>query len=231
MAALSHETAAALWQIRPGAAELEISIFGAVRPRRPGLVIHRRSLVARAETTRRLGIPVTTPICTVIDLAASLPRNELEAAINEADKLELIDADRLRQALYGVKRRPGVGRLRELLDRRVFKLTDSELERRLLSLIRRAGLAEPETGRYVNGFKVDFYWPQLGLVVETDGLRYHRTPAQQARDRLRDQTHAAAGLTPLRFTHAQIRYEPAHVVDTLAAVARRRQSAGTSTSV
>ncbi len=34
-----------------------------------------------------------------------------------------------------------------------------------------------------------------------DGLRYHRTPAQQAADRRRDQAHAAAGLTPLRFTH------------------------------
>ena len=30
-------------------------------------------------------------------------------------------------------------------------------------------------------------------------------PAQQARDRLRDQAHIAAGLTPLRFTHAQVR--------------------------
>jgi very-short-patch-repair endonuclease len=73
----------------------------------------------------------------------------------------------------------------------------------------------------VNGFKVDFYWPDLGLVVETDGLRYHRTPAQQARDRIRDQTHAAAGLTPLRFTHAQVKYEPTRVEETLVAVARR----------
>jgi len=47
--------------------------------------------------------------------------------------------------------------------------------------------------------------PELGLVVETDGLRYHRTPAQQARDRRRDQLHTAAGLTTLRFTHAQVR--------------------------
>jgi very-short-patch-repair endonuclease len=58
------------------------------------------------------------------------------------------------------------------------------------------------------------------LVVETDGLRYHRTPAQQARDRLRDQTHLAAGLKPLRFTHAQMKFEPAYVEATLAAVAR-----------
>ena len=78
------------------------------------------------------------------------------------------------------------------------------------------------TGRWVSGAKTDFYWPDLGLVVETDGLRYHRTPSQQAEDRRRDQVHAAAaGLTPLRFTRAQVVFEPAHVRATLAAVARR----------
>jgi very-short-patch-repair endonuclease len=53
--------------------------------------------------------------------------------------------------------------------------------------------------------------------VETDGLRYHRTPAQQAADRRRDQAHVAAGLTQLRFTHGQVRYEPAYVKGMLAA--------------
>ena len=61
----------------------------------------------------------------------------------------------------------------------------------------------------VNGFEVDFYWPDLGLVVETDGWRYHRTPSAQTRDALRDQTHTASGLTPLRFSHYQVKYEPA----------------------
>jgi very-short-patch-repair endonuclease len=73
----------------------------------------------------------------------------------------------------------------------------------------------------VNGFKVDFHWPDLGLVVETDGLRYPRTPAQQARDRLRDQAHAAAGLICLRFTRAQVMFDPGHVQATLSAVAAR----------
>ena len=73
----------------------------------------------------------------------------------------------------------------------------------------------------MNGFRVDFYWPELGLVVETDGLRYHRTPAQQAKDRLRDQAHAAAGLTPLRFTRAQVRFEPDRVRAVLEAVSAR----------
>ena len=101
------------------------------------------------------------------------------------------------------------------------RLTDSELERLLLTIAGRAGLGLPETGVWLNGFKVDFYWPDLGLVVETDGLRYHRTAAQQERDRIRDQAHIAAGLTPLRFTHGQVRFESLHVEDTLRSVARR----------
>ncbi len=115
----------------------------------------------------------------------------------------------------------GAAVLRRLLDRRTFRLTDSELEREFMRLVRRAGLPRPETGVRLNGFKVDFFWPALGLVVETDGLRYHRTPSQQARDRRRDQVHARAGLTPLRFTHAQVRFEPGGVACTLTDVAAR----------
>lgn len=122
-----------------------------------------------------------------------------------------------------MRHRRGVPALRALLDRRTFTLTDSQLERRFLRLVRGAGLPRPLTGQRVNGFKVDFYWPDLGLVVETDGLRYHRTATQQARDRRRDQAHAAAGLTPLRFTHAQVTFEPDDVEGTLIAVANRLQ--------
>jgi very-short-patch-repair endonuclease len=222
-AVLSHGSAAALWEIgseRRG--RIEISVPAHVARRRPGIVVHRRVALGASEKTQRHGIPVTTPVCTLIDLAARVNQSDLEAAINEADKRDLTDPEALRAALDDVvAARPGIATLRRTLDRRTFTLTDSELERRFLLLARRAGLPRPETGRRLNGFRVDFHWPGLRLVVETDGLRYHRTPAQQARDRLRDQAHAVAGLTPLRFTHAQIRFEPRHVQATLAAVAGR----------
>jgi very-short-patch-repair endonuclease len=156
-----------------------------------------------------------------VDLAARLPDTELEAAISEADKLGLVDPDRLRAELDVLSHRAGLPALRRLLDRHTFRMTDTDLERLFLPIARKAGLPVPETQARVNGFRVDFYWPEVGLVVETDGLRYHRTPAQQKRDRVRDQAHTAAGLTPLRFTHAQVAFEPAHVQRTLAAVAGR----------
>jgi very-short-patch-repair endonuclease len=152
-------------------------------------------------------------------LAAGIAGAQLERAINEADKFDLIDIGELRAMLCG--RTKGERILRELLDRRTFALTDSELERRFLRVARQAGLPKPLTGAAVGGYRADFYWPALGLVVETDGLRYHRTPAQQAKDRERDQAYAIAGLTPLRFTHAQIAFEADKVIAALRAVAER----------
>ncbi|HET8564998.1 MAG TPA: DUF559 domain-containing protein [Solirubrobacterales bacterium] len=152
-------------------------------------------------------------------MALRLDRPALERMINEADKHNVAHPPGLRRELEGRAGEPGVAKLRHILDRRTFRLTKEELERRFLPLACKAGLPTPLTGRWVNEFEVDFYWPDLGLVVETDGLRYHRTPAEQARDRLRDQTHTAAGLTPLRFTHEQVRYEPDHVLGVLGATA------------
>jgi very-short-patch-repair endonuclease len=221
-AVLSHSSAAALWRIGWEEREvIEISLPSLSRRRRPGIRIHRRpSLDLERDLTTEYGIPVTTPVQTLIDMALRLDRHGVERMINEADKYNVIHPPQLRRALEGRAGEAGAARLRFVLDRRTFRLTKEELERRFLPLARKAGLPVPLTGQWVNEFEVDFYWPDLGLVVETDGLRYHRTPAEQTRDRLRDQTHTAAGLTPLRFTHEQVRYEPEHVLRVLRATAR-----------
>ena len=218
-AALSHESAAALWEVRPPrTVPVEISLPAHLLRKRPGIVVHRKTTL---DITKHEGIPVTTIACTLVDLAARLDRAALERAINEADRRDITDPERLRSALEGMPRRPGITAIRTVLDRRTFTLTDSQLEQRFLPLAAAAGLTRPETRCFVNGFRVDFYWRELGLVVETDGLRYHRTPAQQAKDRIRDQAHLASGMTPLRFTHAQVWFERRYVQGTLKTVARR----------
>lgn len=222
-AVLSHSSAAALWRMGgEQRSEVELSLPSQSHREVPGLRIHRRpSLNPERDLTREYGIPVTTPIQTLIDMSLRLDRLGVERMINEADKYNLAHPPEIRRVLEDRAGEPGVAKLLHILDRRTFRLTKEELERRFLPLARQAGLPTPLTGQLVNEFEVDFYWPDLGLVVETDGLRYHRTPAEQARDRLRDQTHTAAGLTPLRFTHEQVRYEPEHVLTILTATARR----------
>jgi hypothetical protein len=46
---------------------------------------------------------------------------------------------------------------------------------------------------------------------------YHRTASQQRRGLERDQAHLAAGMWPLRFSHWQIKHDPAHVQQPFAA--------------
>jgi len=171
-------------------------------------------------------IPVTCPARTLLDLATELEPAALERAVNEADKRDLIDPDNLRATLDRYAGEPGVRPLRTLLDKHTFRLSDSELEVLFRPIAAEAGLPPPSTKAIVNGFAVDFFWPNLGLVVETDGLRYHRTASSQARDRLRDQVHAAAGLTTLRFTHRQVKYEPSHVRRILHATVGRTSERG-----
>ena len=221
-AVLSHASAAALWEIRwerPG--PIEVSVPATSFPRRPGIKVHRRSNLTRREVTRHHGIPVTSPICTIVDLVPRLERTAVEGMISDADARGILRADAIRPALDEMAPRPGLAALKRLLDRQDLVLTDSELERLFLPIVQRVALPKPITRRHVNSFRTDFYWPQLGLVVECDSLRYHRTQQKQTRDALRDQIHAARGLTPLRFTHAQIAHEPKHVQSVLAAVVAR----------
>lgn len=220
-AALSHESAGELWKLCPDRGRLKVSVpIDVVRQPR-GLTVHRRATLTKSAVTKRWNIPVTTPAYTLVDLASRLSRNSLETAINQADNQDLIDPDALRVELDRHRGQPGVATLRHLLDRHTLVLTDTELERLFVPIAASAGLPRPETQAWLSGFRVDFFWPELGLVVETDSLRYHRTPVQQTTDRLRDQAHARAGLTPLRFTHAQVKYDPDDVRDTLIAVVRR----------
>jgi very-short-patch-repair endonuclease len=229
-AVLSHGSAAALWGFGSEPRGLvEVSLPAGMRNRRPGIRAHRRAAMGSDEVTEHQGVPVTAPIRTLIDQATQLSPTRLERAINEADKLERVRADVLYAALDDHGGEPGVGPLRKLLDPLHFRLSDSELERAMRPVAKSAGLPVPETKAWVNDYEVDFFWPELGIVVEADGLRYHRTASQQRRGLERDQTHIAAGLWPLRFSHWQIAREPTHVSKVLRQVATRARAKGAPT--
>jgi Protein of unknown function (DUF559) len=215
-AALSHRSAAALWKFGKEHEDyIDVSVRRDSEARLRGIRCHRRPTLPPSAITTRLNIPLTQPVQTFIDLATVAGPKTLECAINDADKRDLIDPDALRKALDAHAGEPGVRPLRWILDKHTFRLSDDELELLFRPLAAAAGLPTPLTKRIVNKFEVDFFWPDLGLVVETDGWRYHRTPATQTRDALRFQVHTASGLTPLRFSHWQVKYEPDHVLNIL----------------
>ena len=227
-AMLSHRSAAALWKIgieRSG--EIDVSVCRRTRLRRPAIRVRSRDGLSENDIVSLHGIPVTGIVRTLVDIAAEISPTAIERAVNEADKLGLVDPESLRAALEDYEGESGVRPLRAILDARTFRLSDSDLEIAFRPIAAAAGLLLPLTKQMVNGFEVDFYWPDLGLIIETDGLRYHRTAAAQARDARRDRTHTLAGMTPLRFTHYEVKYEAAKVLRALkqaAALLKKRQA-------
>ena len=220
-ALLSHRSAAALWGLVRSSVERDIEIVmpDSVLRGRPGLRVHRRVDLGTPPRREVDGVPVTDPISTLVDLASCVPEWQVEQAINAADRLGLVDSETLRATIPSLAPRPGKACIRRLAG--CDALTDTGLERKFLAIVRSANLSIPQTQAMVSGYRVDFHWPDLGLVVEVDGWRYHRTPGEQATDQRRDQAHARGGLTTLRFSEDQIRYEPRTVQRTLTAVFRR----------
>jgi hypothetical protein len=221
---LSHRSAAALYGIgaeRDGL--IEVSIIQRTARHHRGIKARRRPSLPSHDVGTLNQIPVTSPVRTLIDLATLEPPNRVERAVNEADKRDHVDPDALRKALQRYAGEPGVKRLRKVLDKHTFRLSDQELELLFRPLADQAGLPVELTKVFVNDYEVDFFWPSLGLVVETDGWRYHRTPSAQTRDALRFQVHTASGLTPLRFSHWQVKHDPAHVRAILGTTAARLQ--------
>ena len=206
-AVLSHSSAAAAWELRPiGAGAIHVTIPGdRGRERRAGIRVHRSQTLTPADTTVHRGIPITTPLRTLIDIAATLKGRPLEQALDRAEQLHLVDFAELRHA-----RSPS---LRAVLSRYTAgsTLTRSNLEERFLQLCDDHGLPRPETNTRIEGIEVDFVWRDKRLIVEVDGYEYHRSPAAFERDRERDVILTVAGWRVMRFTHAQIIRRPAWV--------------------
>jgi very-short-patch-repair endonuclease len=70
--------------------------------------------------------------------------------------------------------------------------------------------------RAVEGYEVDFVWPEARLIVEADGWAAHRSRAAFERDRLRDAALGAAGWRVMRITWRRLTREPGLVAAQLA---------------
>ena len=92
----------------------------------------------------------------------------------------------------------------------------------MLRLIRAAGLPVPLTNHPVAGFSADFFWPDVGLIVELDGGDFHRPRPAFERDHRRDIVHRDAGYEVLRFTWRQLEEAPVYVATVIARALDRR---------
>jgi very-short-patch-repair endonuclease len=166
----------------------------------------------------RHGLRVTTPARTLLDLAASTPRAELERLTEEAQVQKLASTAELLAVIERGAGRPGVVKLRAVLDLIDEPLlTRSEAERRLRDLCRSAALPMPRMNIRRAGWEVDAVWDAQSLVVEVDGHEFHSPKAQFERDRRKDADLMLAGYRVLRITWRRLTREPEQVIALLAA--------------
>ncbi len=165
--------------------------------------VHRQALPTKDIRTRH-GMQLTSPTRTLRDLAATAP-HELGQAINEAQIHRLVTQKELHHLL--TLPQCGVRALRHAIDGST-GLTRSEAERKLLALIRSAGLPMPRANVKVAGYEVDLHWPDHNLVVEFDSWTYHSTRDAFERDRRRDVDLQLAGQRVLRVTDRHLTKQP-----------------------
>jgi predicted transcriptional regulator of viral defense system len=207
---LSHATAASAWDLRPSRSGLiHVTVGTAGRVGRRGIRLHRSSTLGQHEIATHRGIPLTTPLRTIIDLASTLNGRPLEHVLDLADQRGLIDFNELAQ-------RPIPTSLQAVLALyNGTTPTRSELEERFLQLCDDHGIPRPETNAIVEGHEVDFVWRTKRLIVEVDGYAYHRSPSAFERDRERDVVLTMRGWRVRRFTWAQVTRRQAWVARAL----------------
>ena len=201
---------------------LHVSIAGRSGRSIAGVVTHRPRSLPPADRTSRLGIPVTTGTRTVWDLATVLTPLRTRRAFEQAEKLGLLDRDRLASLLAAHPSHRGAGALRELLAAAVLPLaaTRSRLEEIVLETCRDHGLPLPASSVPLLGYEVDHLWPAALLVVEADGDD-HLSRAQRDRDNERDARLARAGHLVRRYTWSALA-DRAGVAAEIAAILRER---------
>jgi hypothetical protein len=213
-AALSHRSAAALWELLPaGRGDPEVAVARTLR-RRAGIRLHCLRSLPNGHVTIRNTIPCTTVARTIVDLACVVAPRRLERALGQAEVLRLYDRNEIEAVLATNPRRPGSRTLRALLGGPdpSRTLTRSPLEEQLLALCDRAALPRPEFNvpyTLPNGseISIDALWRSAALAVELDSRGFHSSWRAQVQDRRRDAQLTLAGLKPLRFTDADLTRE------------------------
>jgi hypothetical protein len=203
-AVLSHRTAAAHW----GLLKTDQTPIDVTAPRgrhgAPGIRLHRSRCLDARDTTRNKGIAITTISRTLLDLAATARPSELERALAQTERLRLYDHRAIQATIARNNGHRGTKILAQATSRTP-KWTRNEWEAAFLTLLREAGLPEPQTNEPFHApdhgpCEPDYHWPEHRVIVELDGFETHGTPSAFRNDRAKDAALTAHGHRVMRFT-------------------------------
>ena len=216
---LSHRPAANLWKLLTWQGDAaDVTVVSAGARRRNDIRVHRVRSLDRRDVTQRERIPVTAPARTLLDLAETEPEREVERAFDEARVRKIVTARQLELLLERSPGRHGAVLIGALVaSEKGPRLTKSDAEDLMLSIIDAADLPRPEVNAYVGPYEIDLVWRSAKVAVEIDSWRFHGTRSAFERDRRRDADLQAAEWRVLRITWRQMLHRREEVVARLAA--------------
>jgi very-short-patch-repair endonuclease len=211
---LFYRTAAVLWLVLPTQADPAIHLaLSAKRKDRERLRFHQVDLPPDETRTIHKDLRVTTPARTLLDNA---DHPHLERMVADAIRRKLTTKRELEQLLDRHKGERNTKRLREILDEGPL-WSASELERRMIELIRKAGLPRPESNLPMSSSSPDLVWREQRVLVELDSRGFHNDWIAGRADRAKDRTRTLQGWIALRFTTEDVRDHPLQVAAELGA--------------
>lgn len=211
----SHRSGAALWHVEGGDKRIqEIHCPRWRRSHHAGLVVHESKALDARDLTVIDAIPVTTVERTLLDLGAVRHPLTVERAVETALRRELTSLPDLLSTVrrLGKRGRNGAGVLRRILDERDpdRRLTESNMEMRMLQVLRTHGLPPPTTqyeirhqGRFVA--RVDAAYPDLRIALEYESFEWHTAKAALVRDSARRNAVVGADWRPIAVTWEDLR--------------------------
>jgi very-short-patch-repair endonuclease len=147
-------------------------------------------------------------------MAAAARFDWLQRMLERSEELRLFDLRATENLLERTVGHAGNRRLQEAIALyRPTSFTRSELEKRFLELVLKAGLPQPRTNYVEEGFELDFYWPEHRFAVELDLYETHGSRAAFERDRRRQEDLLLAGIGMTRITGPRLGREPGAVLE------------------
>ena len=222
-AVLSFETAARIQRLSTvaRAGPIVVTVPHSGWQELEGVLIHQISDLVDEDVVRIDGMPVTALRRTIVDLAAIWRRGRLRIVVEDAVAAKRVTDGEIGSCLQSVARRgkPGVRNLAAVLDARGPGTAppESQLERDFFALVRRSPLSEPVRQYPLprdDGVRnlADAAWPEVKLIVEVDGRRWHQRLDDMKRDRDRDLKAAAAGWQVVRLLYEHVVGAPAETI-------------------
>lgn len=205
--AVSHRAAGAVWGLDGiHRAPIELSTTGRRRPEGFPILVHHVRLLSKDEITS-IGLPVTSITRTLLDLAGVIHPDDLALALESALRARLVTLENMiEQTDRSSPTVAGRRVLRSLLGRRSEVVPESVLEAIVGRALQRGGLPRPVAQFEVRDrggsvvARVDFAYPDASIAIEADGYRFHSSPRDWSRDRVRQNALIRAGWTVYRVT-------------------------------